>query len=165
VDLEAGIVAVWRSDRVGGDTKTARSRRTLELPRLAVDALAALKVRQARDRLKAGELWQDTGLVFTTRIGTKLLAGNVRRAFRAVLRAVPGIDPEDWTPRELRHTFVSLLSEHGMPIEEIARLAGHASTKVTESVYRHELRPAIASGARAFDALLGTPDPGPQETP
>jgi integrase len=35
-------------------------------------------------------------------------------------------------------TFVSLLSHRGVSIEEIARLAGHASTRTTEIVYRRE---------------------------
>ena len=42
----------------------------------------------------------------------------------------------DWAPRDLRHTFVSLLSDDGMAIEKIARLVGHASSHVTETVYR-----------------------------
>jgi integrase len=42
----------------------------------------------------------------------------------------------NWAPRDLRHTFVSLLSEDGMAIEKIARRAGHASSHVTETVYR-----------------------------
>ena len=37
--------------------------------------------------------------------------------------------------------FVSLLSSSGVPIENIAHLVGHASTSVTEKVYRKELRP------------------------
>jgi transposase-like protein len=44
--------------------------------------------------------------------------------------------PKGWAPRELRHSFVSLLSRSGMTIEEIAHLVGHASTSVTERVYR-----------------------------
>lgn len=77
-------VEVWRSDRAGGDTKTPKSRRTLQLPAPAVDALKTRKAQQAAERLAAGALWQDTGLVFTTTIGTELDAANVRRAFRAV---------------------------------------------------------------------------------
>jgi integrase len=42
----------------------------------------------------------------------------------------PGLG-RDWTPRDLRHTFVSLLSDDGMAIEKIARLVGHASSHVT----------------------------------
>ncbi|WP_370452743.1 tyrosine-type recombinase/integrase [Kribbella sp. VKM Ac-2568] len=54
--------------------------------------------------------------------------------------------PADWTPRELRHSFVSLLSSSGVPIEDISRLVGHVSTNVTEKVYRHELRPVMRRG-------------------
>ena len=39
---------------------------------------------------------------------------NVRRAFRRIVAAA-GLDPTAWTPRELRHSFVSLLSDSGMP--------------------------------------------------
>ena len=38
---------------------------------------------------------------------------------------------------------------------EIARLVGHASSKVTETVYRHQLRPVMTTGAETMDALLG----------
>lgn len=61
----------------------------------------------------------------------------------------------DWAPRDLRHTFVSLLSDDGMAIEKIARLAGHASSHVTETVYRQELRPVLQEGAEVMDRLFG----------
>jgi integrase len=149
VDLEAGTVSVWRSDRAGGDTKTARSRRTLKLPQIAVDALTARKVVQAADRLKAGALWQDEDLVFTTAVGAMLDQPNIRREFRLITKAA-GLG-EDWVPRELRHTFVSIMSQGGMPVEEIARLAGHKQTSTTELVYRRELRPVIATGAELME--------------
>ena len=63
-------VAVWRSVRQGGDTKTAKSRRTLALPQTAVQAFREHRKRQAEDRLAAGALWQDHGLVFASAIGT-----------------------------------------------------------------------------------------------
>jgi len=90
--------------------------------------------------------------VFTTTIGTPLDAHNVRREFRRLCR-VAGIG-NGWSPRELRHTFVSLMSEGGVPIEEIARLAGHATTRTTELVYRKELRPVIATGAEVMDRIF-----------
>src|SRR5215472_11982071 len=55
-------VAVWRSVRVHGETKTERSRRTLGLPAAAVQALRAWSDSQAEERLAAGDGWQDTGL-------------------------------------------------------------------------------------------------------
>ncbi len=75
-------IYVWRSDRHGGDTKTEKSRRTLALPQRCVAALPQHRKLQARDRLRVGELWQDHGLVFASRVGTPLTANNVIRAFR-----------------------------------------------------------------------------------
>lgn len=92
--------------------------------------------------------------MFPTRVGTLMDRDNARRAFRAALAGVPGLDPDEWTPREMRHSFVSLLSDSRMPLEEISRLVGHSGTSVTELVYRHQIRPVIQSGATAMDALF-----------
>jgi integrase len=46
------------------------------------------------------------------------------------------------------------MSHQGVSIEEIARLAGHASTRTTEVVYRRELRPIITTGAEVMDELF-----------
>jgi integrase len=139
--------AVWRSVRAGGDTKTEKSRRTLGLPQMAVDALRAHMKRQEEERLAAGVQWNEHGLVFATRTGGALDAANVRREFKAACTAAK--IGEHWTPRELRHSFVSLMSSSGVPVEEIARLAGHSSTRTTEVVYRRELRPVLTTGANA----------------
>ena len=122
------------------------------LARAAVQALREHRKRQAQDRLAAGALWQDNGLVFSSAIGTPLDAANVRREFRKITEAA-GLGVE-WAPRDLRHTFVSLMSADGVPVEEIARLAGHNRTATTELVYRHELRPVITTGAEAMDRIL-----------
>jgi integrase len=60
----------------------------------------------------------------------------------------------DWTPRELRTSFASILSSNDMAIEEISRLMGHSSTKTTETVYRKELRPVITTGAEVMDQIF-----------
>jgi integrase len=149
-------VQVWRSVRAGGDTKTKKSRRTLAMPHRCVTALRRHAEEQRQDQAAAGARWHDTGLVFTTSLGTALDAANVRRAFRAVV-ALAGLDGR-WTPRELRHSFVSLLSSSGVSLEDIADLCGHSGTTVTEKVYRHQLRPVLLSGATAMDGIFGGPD-------
>ena len=105
-----------------------------------------------RARLAAGALWHDDGLVFTSSVGTPLDASHVRRDFRALCKkaGIKGV----WAPRELRHTFVSVMSESGVAVEEIARLAGHSSSRTTEVIYRHELRPVITTGADVMDKIL-----------
>jgi integrase len=113
-------IQLWRSVRAGGETKTKRSRRTLELPALCVDALREHRQRQVAQRIRMGQQWVDNDLVFATRYGTELDAASVRRAFRTVAAAAL-LEASEWTPRELRHNFVSLLSSSGVPIEDIAQ--------------------------------------------
>jgi integrase len=148
-------IYVWRAQRHGGDTKTGKSRRTLALPHRCVDALREHRELQAEDRLRAGQLWHDHGLVFASTVGTPLTASNVIRAFqRLTERAGLG---KSWAPREMRHTFVSVLSANGVPVESIALLAGHDRTSTTELVYRHELRPALIQGAEVMDKIFSLP--------
>jgi len=146
-------VRVWRSVRAGGETKTRKSRRSLALPQRAVDALTAHRVALAEMRTAAGRRWQEHDLVFPTTRGTTQDDANVRRDFRRVITAAELV-AEEWTPRELRHSFVSLLSDNGMPLEQISRLVGHSGTSVTELVYRKQIRPVVEDGAVAMDRLF-----------
>ncbi len=146
-------IMVWRSVRAGGDTKTRKSRRTLALPQRCVDALRDQRARQTAARKLAGVRWVDNDLVFASEVGTELDAANVRRGFRTIAAAA-GLAAEDWTPRELRHSFVSLLSDDGVPIEQISRLVGHSGTSVTELVYRKQIRPVVEAGATVMDRIF-----------
>jgi integrase len=140
--------------RADGDTKTEKSRRTLELPGLAADALREHRACQAKERLAAGPLWQDHGLVFASQVGTPLDASHVRRSFRSITsKANLGTD---WTPRELRHSFVSIMSDNEVPIETISDLVGHSSTAVTDEVYRHQLKPVITKGAETMNTIFNS---------
>ena len=49
---------------------------------------------------------------------------------------------------------MSTMSYQGVPVEEIARLAGHASSRTTEVVYRRELRPVVTTGAEIMDQIF-----------
>ena len=152
VNLDARTISVWRSVRAHGDTKTNRSRRTLRIPQIAAEALSGQQRRQAEERSMAGELRQEHGLVFTTTVGTPYESHNLRRDFRRVTAAA-GLG-DRWVPKELRTSFVSMMSYQGVPVEEIARLAGHASSRTTEVVYRRELRPVITTGAEVMDQIF-----------
>ncbi|GAA2891111.1 hypothetical protein GCM10010517_55350 [Streptosporangium fragile] len=152
-DCEEYAIYVWRSVRQSGDTKTVKPRRTLKLPQRCVEALRKLWEHDGLDQL------DDAGgaaarLVFCTKDGTALSAGNVRRDFRKVVKKA-GLVETEWTPKEMRHSFVSLLSDSGVPIEHISRLVGHANTVVTETVYRRQIRPVMEEGATAMDGIFG----------
>jgi hypothetical protein len=46
------------------------------------------------------------------------------------------------------------MSESGVPSRKSPRLAGHANSRTTELVYRHQLKPVIETGADAMDQLF-----------
>ncbi|GAC1522879.1 MAG: site-specific integrase [Marmoricola sp.] len=162
LDAPVPYVEVWRSARLGGDVKTEKSRRTLAISGYVVTVLGMQSQHIDKARNNAGIEWQENDLVFPSLLGTMQDAHNVRRMFRDALQSVEGLDPDEWTPYELRHSFVSILSQSGLAIEEISRLMGHNGTRVTELVYRHELRPMLESGAsimdRVFPGLLESTD-------
>jgi integrase len=77
----------------------------------------------------------------------------VRRDFQAICeKADLG---KEWSPRELRHSFVSMLSADGVATEDISHLVGHSSTRTTERVYRHDLRPVLRTGAERMGRIFG----------
>ena len=103
-------------------------------------------------RRKAAELWQENDLVFCSEVGTELDHHNVRRAFVKITEAA-GLG-RGWTPLELRHSFVSILSDDRTSIEKISHLMGHNGTAVTESVYRHDVA-VLSDHVEPVDRLLG----------
>ena len=149
-------MSVLRSVRQTGDTKTRKSRRRLAIPQRAVDALAAH--RAALDHPPAAD-----DLVLGTSNGTELDAHNVRRTFRRVADAA-GLDPAAWTPRELRHSFVSLLSDAGMPLEQIAWLWGtterpspSGSTGISSGRYWRKAQPRWTRCSRVVRSRSHSP--------
>jgi integrase len=84
VDLEAGTVAVYRSVRRTGETKTEKSRRVFQIPEIAVEALGDLVLKQAAARAKAGTAWKENDLVFCTSRGGPMYATDVRMEFKRI---------------------------------------------------------------------------------
>jgi integrase len=90
--------------------------RRIRLTEPTMEVLRAHKARQNEERLRAGELYEDWGLVFATDTGTPLEPSNIdRRSFKPLLRAagLPDIRFHD-----LRHTCATLL------------LSGNTATRV-----------------------------------
>jgi integrase len=162
VDAAGGVIRVRRSVKVhegGGharpvveDLKTERSRRTLVLPSAVASMLAALRKDQAAARLKAGSAYADHGLVFARADGSPCWPATVRWNFKRICQAA-GLG-EDWHPHEQRHSFVSILSDAGVDIDQIADAAGHINSNVTKTVYRHVLADKLATAAQVMDATF-----------
>jgi integrase len=135
-------------------TCTERTPQRLVVPDETTEALRHHHVQQAKDRLQAGSKWQDNGLVFTTRTGTALDAHNVRRSFRELLSNIDGINPADWTLRELQCTYVARLAELGVPVDEIRWRVGQRSLAQTFQIYGDVLTPECMEARSRFNLGL-----------
>jgi integrase len=97
--------------------------------------------------------WAAQDLVFTTTAGTPIDASNLRRYFK---RACKNAGIGRWMPYEMRHTAASLLSDDGVPLEQVADLLGHDGTRMVAQVYRHAVAPTVDVAAARMERLLGS---------
>lgn len=137
----------WR-----GETKTAKSRRQVQLSDTAVAALRRHAGRQGDECRLAGSEWQETGLVFTNTVGRALLTANLtQRSFRPLLEraGLPVIRFHD-----LRHTAATLLLGKGIHPKVVSELLGHSQVGVTLDLYSHVTPTMHQEAARTFDDLL-----------
>jgi integrase len=166
VDLERGHLQVRATlQRVGGRLvrdampKTKASRRSLPLPALAVEALAAHRARQVLER-EAAPAWADEALVFTTRIGTPIEPRNCLRDFhglcdRAGVRRV--------RIHDLRHAAASFMLLQGIDLRVVMGTLGHSRLATTSDLYTHLLEPVQQAAAQRMDTLLRQVSPPPSE--
>jgi integrase len=163
VDLANNVIHVrvqlkWPHDEPEwAELKTKRSRRSLALPASVQDALRRHEAHTAAERDLLGVQWPSRwrDLVFVSEAGTPIDRANLRRTFESVAKAakVGRVRPYD-----ARHTACSLLCDAGVPLEHVADVLGHESTRMASQVYRHAIAPSITAGVAAMDRLLGSND-------
>ena len=142
VNLEGGKLQVlWQLTRTKrGLSFTAPKRGRTRVVRLTDTAVANLKTHktaQNEERLKAGSLWQDHDLVFTSTIGTPVDVGNLTyRSFRPLLKraGLPRIRIHD-----LRHTAATLMLGTGVHPKIVQEMLGHSTITQTMDTYSHVL--------------------------
>ncbi|MEK9811317.1 MAG: site-specific integrase, partial [Candidatus Nanopelagicales bacterium] len=117
--------------------KTSSSRRTINIPPLAVEALRRHKAAQETEALRLGLWLWDThklGLVFPGLRGDPGLECTLHRSYRRVLERA-GVPVRRF--HDTRHTAASLMMAMGIPIKVISQILGHSSTRVTLDIYAH----------------------------
>lgn len=134
------------------EPKTAKSRRSIHLTALAIEALKRHRLNQHELRLKAGPLWTNQNWVFCNQIGMPLHPTTMLRySFYPLLtRAeVPRIRFHD-----LRHSAASLLLSMGVHPKIVQELLGHSQISMTLDVYSHVLPSLQAEAVQRLNALL-----------
>ena len=104
--------------------------------------------------MKAGSLWQETGLVVTTTIGTPMDASNLTRRHLYPLLERAGLPRVRF--HDLRHTFTTLMLQNGEHPKVVQEMLGHANFSETMDTYSHVLPDMQDSAVDAMEAALGT---------
>lgn len=134
--------------------KTARSRRTVDLPSSVKPVLRRHRASQNRERLVAGTAYAEGfDLVFADPIGRPLRTDTMRSVFARVAKKA-GL-PTGFTPYSTRHTFATLLLQANVPVKIVSEALGHASIALTLDVYSHVLPGMGQQTAAAMDRILG----------
>ena len=150
VDLATGTVSVRQAlQRVRGimqvvEPKTDLSRRTIDLPGVAVNALRAHK--KAQDG-PIGSMY-----VFTT-ADRGLLYGTA--VYRDFLEIVEAADLPRIRFHSLRHTAAMSALVAGVPVHVVAKMLGHSTIRLTLDTYAAVLPVQMADAAERIDAYVG----------
>jgi integrase len=157
-DVQADTVNVQRIlvDRPGlaltfAPPKSQKSRRAVVLPTVTVRALREHRRQQIEERLSAGDVWQDHGLVFCNAIGQPLRQDQTRSSFKRLLKAaqLPPMRIYD-----LRHSNATLLLGAGEDLKVVSERLGHSTIALTADVYSHVSRGMQERAASKLDALV-----------
>ena len=160
-----GVEGPWKL--VGPKTKQAR--RVVVLPTVAVQALKAWRLIQAKERLLLGAEYEDNGFVFANEFGNPLDGGNLyNRNYRRVMEAArlgtweeprPGRTKNRFRPAfrvyDLRHTCATLLLKRGVNAKIVQERLGHAKITLTLDTYSHVLPDMQECAADELEAMFG----------
>ena len=154
VDLDKGIMmikqALLYTKAKGvyvGPPKTGRPRAVCLAPE-TIAVLKKWKTEQLRTKIYHGNIWQDTGFVFTKDDGTVMHPDSITDWLNKFSEAndLPHIHPHAF-----RHTVASILISNGIDPVTTANELGHANANTTQAIYAHQIARARAeaSGVRA----------------
>lgn len=157
VDLKAGKLYVRQSlekTKTGirfKEPKTAKGRRPIDLPQVAVEALVKHKGEQARARLELGPAYHDQDLIVCRPDGRPATPSVVSRFFRDLARR---LDMPSLRFHDLRHTHATLLFLQGEHPKIVSERLGHSAIAITLDRYSHVLPDMQRETAVRLDETL-----------
>lgn len=133
------------------DDPKSRRRRAVPLPALCIAPLRWHRMRQSAARAKAGEKWQASGYVFTTRTGHQVEPRNVYRSFTRIADSA-GIRVVRL--HDARHGTATLLTAAGVAPRVVMEILGHSQISITMDVYTHVVQDTQREAMSHMDRLL-----------
>ena len=99
----------------------------------------------------AGELWHDTGFVFTNEVGDHLSPSTVYHQFKKIAAS---IDLPDARLHDLRHSFAVASLRAGDDIKTVQSNLGHHTAAFTLDVYGHVTEEMKRDSANRMEAFI-----------
>jgi integrase len=152
VDLDGGALTVRRAlSEVNGkltlaEPKTNKSRRRVELPSIAVDALFEHRKRMVAEGNHA------RGYVFCNHSGGPLRRSHFHSQYWKPLLKRAELPPAKF--HNLRHTSATLLLGQGVHPKIVQERLGHSQISMTLDVYSHVLPTMQREAANKLDTML-----------
>jgi len=134
-----------------GAPKSSQSRRAVALGDRAINLMKRLKVRQLEQQVAAGELYSESGYVFTSELGRPVDPDKVSKVFRATV-ATAGVPKLGI--HSLRHLHATLALEQGIDLKTTSARLGHSQIAITADLYSHVTAAMQEGAARAVDDAL-----------
>lgn len=158
VDLAAGRITIRQAlHRIDGSlqltpVKTDGSNTTLPPPAPLITILHDHRRKQAEQRFEACNDWIDSGLVFTTALGSPIEPRNVNRMFA---RLCERADVPQLRVHDLRHSCATLLFSTGVDAATVQRILRHSSISVTTNTYMEVIQPVQRDALDTLKPLSG----------
>lgn len=119
---------------ISPELKTSRSYRTIDIDDDTIEVLKKHKRQQEKDKMKAGEDYNDMNLVCATSLGNCIKPTYMRRVFK---RTIERAGVKAITFHGFRHTHATLLLADGVHAKIVQERLGHESVKTTLDTYSH----------------------------
>lgn len=142
VDFERGVITVnkqlQREKKKQGKyvfvpLKNDKTR-VVTLAPWVVHLLSKHKIKQDEQRKNIGEMWEESGFVFTDDLGRHLAIYTVYKDFKAIVAAIGSPSTRF---HDLRHSYAVAAIRAGDDIKTVQGNLGHATASFTLDVYGH----------------------------
>ncbi|MFF2038994.1 tyrosine-type recombinase/integrase [Kitasatospora sp. NPDC058170] len=133
------------------DSTKNRRTRVIPLPTMCIAPLRWRRLQQAEQQTAAGDGWEESGYVFTTRNGRPVEPRNLSRSFERIGAGggLPRIRLHD-----ARHGCATILFAAGVAPRVVMEILGHSQIAVTMNVYTHVSEDTRREALGHMDRLL-----------
>jgi integrase len=132
------------------EPKTAGSRRSIPLPKFAVERLKQHR-REQHDRFETLGVWRTADTLVFDRAGEPWHPDSFGTEFarRARLLKLPPVRLHD-----LRHSYATLMLESGVDLKTVSQALGHSTIRITADIYAHVTPAMQQSAADRLDRII-----------